>query len=357
MKICLFLPSQLKAYAAAQGVILYLKATEHIGYSLNSNSTTPTNLLSYGKGSALCIYFTTGTILYGFLVAYIMSNLKSTVEKLSKFILDQLKVWKVFCGVAVITMLIELGFEFAWCVVWSKYTDSSSKVFIWVTYFFIRFIPLMAYFIISLVLCYKHNYGFSGVLLTVFFMLAIMIYWFALPTFLFLLVYPINVVAVFAYMTAFMFTLIVSITIFWSGYKIKHLKRTKLLNCTYILYTFISVIYLFLVLVIVLFIIAIGKTSVITFSFYGVLSLLPSVAITAVSWMFKNKVFKEGDENNEPIKEKSEPGNENNEPGNEDNEPGTVSELHLLIDPKRNNTSGTYVHQRTHYQTMGEQST
>ena len=61
-------------------------------------------------------------------------------------------------------------------------------------------------------------------------------------------------------------------------------------------------------LVIVLFIIAIGKTSVITFSFYGVLSLLPSVAITAVSWMFKNKVFKEGDEDNEPSKEKSEPG-------------------------------------------------
>ena len=106
-------------------------------------------------------------------------------------------------------------------------------------------------------------------------------------------------------------------------------------------------IYLFLVLVIILYIVAIGKTSVITFSFYGVLSLLPSAAITAVSWMFKNKVFKEGDEDNEP-------GSENNEPVTE---PGASSEYHPLIDTQHTNVGGTDVQQRTQYQTMGEQST
>ena len=353
----MFSSSQLKAYAAAQGVILNFKTTEHIGYSLNSDSISGRNIWLYGYGYAFYVYFIIGSILYLCLVFVIMADSKNTVEKLSKITIDQIKVWKIFCCVAVITMLLELSFEFVWSVIWSVNIHTpNSIVVIWLTYLLTKFVPSML-LLLSLVCCYAFNFGFNATLLVVLLMLGIMAYWFALPTFLFLLVYPINVVAIFSYMAAFMFTLIVSITIFWSGYKIKHLKRTKLLNCTYILYTFISVIYLFLVLVIVLFIIAIGKTSVITFSFYGVLSLLPSVAITAVSWMFKNKVFKEGDENNEPIKEKSEPGNENNEPGNEDNEPGTVSELHLLIDPKRNNTSGTYVHQRTHYQTMGEQST
>ena len=69
-------------------------------------------------------------------------------------------------------------------------------------------------------------------------------------------------------------------------------------------------------------------------SFYGVLSLLPSAAITAVSWIFNNKVFKEGDEDNKPV----------NEPGN-NNEPGVSSEYHPLIDTQHTNVSGTNVQQ------------
>ena len=347
----MFSSLQLKAYAAAQGVILNFKTTEHIGYSLNSDSISGRNIWLYGYGYAFYAYFIIGPILYFCFVFVIMVDSKNTVEKLSKITIDQIKVWKIFCCVAVITMLLELSFEFVWSVVWSVNVHTpNSIVYIWVTYLLTKFVPSML-LLLSLVCCYAFNFGFNALLLVVLLMLGIMVYWFALPTFLFLLVYPINVVAIFSYMAAFMFTLIVSITIAWSGLeKLRRGDHTKCAKCGKgnVLFTAISMlIYLFLVLVIILYIVAIGKTSVITFSFYGVLSLLPSVAITAVSWMFKNKLFKEGDEDNEP-------GNENNEP---DTEPGASSEYHPLIDTQHTNVGGTDVQQRTQYQTMGEQST
>jgi len=50
--------------------------------------------------------------------------------------------------------------------------------------------------------------------------------------------------------------------------------------------------------------------------------------------MIKNKVFKEGDEDNKPV----------NEPGN-NNEPDARSEYHPLIDTQHTNVSGTNVQQ------------
>lgn len=45
-------------------------------------------------------------------------------------------------------------------------------------------------------------------------------------------------------------------------------------------YTFVSMSF-------ILYVLAIGKTSVITFGFYGFLSLLPSFAVAGLSWFFK----------------------------------------------------------------------
>ena len=343
----MFLSSQLKVYAAEQGVIPNFKNVEYIGYTLESSSTSATTII-HGYVYAFYVYFFIGFLLSFLSVFAIMTNLKSILEKLSRITIDQINVWKTICHVAVITMLMELILEFVWSVIWSTHTDPVSALFIWNVYLFLKLIPLAFLFILSLVLWCK--FGFSGMLLMVVLMLAVMAYYLALPTFLFLLVYPINVVAVFAYMAAFMFTLIVSIIAAWNGSGLVHTKHTCH-KCSLVLNIFISLIYLFVVLVIILYIIAIGKTSVITFSFYGVLSLLPSVAITAVSWMFKNKLFKKNDEDNEPGGED----NEDNVPGRGDDEPGTNSELQPLINTQRIDVSGTDVRQRTNYQTTGEQ--
>ena len=309
-------------------------------YTLENSSTSATNLyIARGYEIAFTTYFLIGTYLSFMFAIVIMYNLQSIVPKLSKITIHQINVWKTLCLVAVITMLIELIFEFVWSIIWSTHTDSVSAIAIW-SYLFLKFIPLAVLFILSLVCCCKS--GFNSMLVIVLLMLAVMAYWFALPTFLFLLVYPINVVAVFAYMAAFTFTLIVSITAACSGSG--HTKCSCSMrifhNCALVWNILVLLIYLFVVLVTILYVIAIGKTSVISFSFYGVLSLLPSVAITAVSWMLKNKLFKEDDKGNEP--------------GRQDNGPGTDSELQPL-NTQHTDISDTDVRQRTNYQTTGEQ--
>lgn len=58
-------------------------------------------------------------------------------------------------------------------------------------------------------------------------------------------------------------------------------------------------VYLFTVVFIILYIIAISQSSVLELSFYGVLSVLPTVAITAVTWVLKTKIFSDNNEDND----------------------------------------------------------
>jgi len=87
-----FSSPQLKAYAAAQGAILNIKTTEHIGYSLNSDSISGRNIWLYGYGYAFYFYNIIGPILYLCLVFVIMTNSNNFVKKLSKITIDQIKV-------------------------------------------------------------------------------------------------------------------------------------------------------------------------------------------------------------------------------------------------------------------------
>ena len=102
-------------------------------------------------------------------------------------------------------------------------------------------------------------------------------------------------------MAAFMFTLIV----FATAPDWKRSYNIRTINVFFLQHelSWPGLVYFFMVVITILYVIAIAESSVLELSFYGVLSLLPTVAITAVTWVLKNKVFSDDNEDNETDKQ------------------------------------------------------
>lgn len=143
----------------------------------------------------------------------------------------------------------------------------------------------------------------------------IYIYCYALPTFLLLLVYPTKIITVVAYLTTFIFvTSIVSsisihlIIVYAKDYlKIGHCTCT----CIMMIFNAISIlVHPFIVFVAViqfLYVLVLGQASAISAGPYTVLSLIPTAAISAASWLVRNKIFSSVDEK----EDKKEPNKKN----------------------------------------------
>ena len=153
------------------------------------------------------------------------------------------------------------------------------------------------------------------VLLIYIFLLHICLY--ALPTFLFLLVYPTKVVAVLAHTITFIFVVFITFSILIhvslqiyqrsaEGAQ-QHDRYDAALAVTYCIG---SIVVLFAVVSFFLYALVLGEASAIPTGAYTFLSLIPipTAAIPIVSWMFENRVF-----SNTKMKDKNESDKKNNE--------------------------------------------
>ena len=182
-------------------------------------------------------------------------------------------------------------------------------LFVWIS------IPFSAISIINLIISIrvclikkfkvKNTYFIKLIFISLIFIFLIHIYCYALPTFLFLLVYPTKVITILAYMITFvfvatvMFSISVHITIQRYRYHTidhgidhgLHQLRRSIFIFMMIIYCIVFLILLFAIVIILLYALVLGEASAISTGLYTVLSLIPTAVISVVSWMFKNKVF------------------------------------------------------------------
>ena len=144
----------------------------------------------------------------------------------------------------------------------------------------------------------------------------LLIYHYTLPTFLLMLVYPMKVIIIVAYLIAFVYIPIIvfpiSLLIFKHVVKTLKYKRICIRVCAHIyllyipLYVFIICLFL-IVLFLVVYVLLLNQSLSFTIGpVYTVLSLIPTAAISFVSWMLKTKVFqleeiKNAEDTNEQI--------------------------------------------------------
>lgn len=131
---------------------------------------------------------------------------------------------------------------------------------------------------------------------------AIIIYHYALPTFLLMFVYPTMTITVFAYFTTFTFVSIIfcsiCLSIIKKLYALEKHKRIAVRMSSIIVYIIVFLMYgVFIILPLLLLLqlvyaLALSQSSSITSSpVYTILSLVPSAVISFVTWMLKTKFF------------------------------------------------------------------
>lgn len=148
------------------------------------------------------------------------------------------------------------------------------------------------------------------------------IYCYALPTFLLLLVYPTKVIAVVAYLATFIFaaSIMFSISLRLIITFVFHFRTigrcTSIMMIINAIVVFLNPIFMFTIVIHFLYALVLGEASAISAGPYTVLSLIPTAAISAVSWLFKNKVF------SSTAEEEDEQPKDDNEDDTGDNENG-----------------------------------
>ena len=123
------------------------------------------------------------------------------------------------------------------------------------------------------------------------------IYYYGLPIFLLLLVYPTKVITVVAYLTTFVFVTIIISSISIHQIIVYVINYHKLDYCRCIIlivnaiFVLVYPVLVFVLVILFLYILVLGEASAISTGPYTVLSLIPTAAISAASWLVKNKVF------------------------------------------------------------------
>ena len=192
--------------------------------------------------------------------------------------------------------------EFLASMVYLKdfYIFTSFRMFVWLPTLFVFTFILYK---IGRVCCKKHKEksdyvkaiiaAFTLILL----LFLIHIYCYALPTFLLLLVYPTKVITVVAYLITFVFvaSMIFSVSmrlVIVSAINCRTLGRLRsfllILNGIVV---FVHPIIMFVVVIYFLYALVLGEASAISAGPYTVLSLIPTAAISAATWLVKNKVY------------------------------------------------------------------
>ena len=244
---------------------------------------------------------------YFFLVFWIMIFLKN--KKLLKSVSTTIKdhidfvISAVFVGyLFVISEFIAIAVYFG-----DDHYSLAFHLYLW-TSTLIGFLIILIWIIC--VCCYKkRNWEKADVLklLHAIFAIGIVlfllhIYYYSLPTFLLLLVYPTKVITVVAYLTTFVFvTIIISsisihqIIVYIISYHKFGLPKLDCCRCIILIVNTIFVlvypVFVFVLVIQFLYLLVLGEASAISAGPYTVLSLIPTAAISAAIWLVKNKVF------------------------------------------------------------------
>ena len=156
---------------------------------------------------------------------------------------------------------------------------------------------LFFYLIMALIICMlKCNCRVSAPLCVLLQMVLYLglIYFYALPTFLLLLVYPAKVIAIVAYLITYVFSgaMICSVLILLCKHKLRTTSLYSVSIATFFIFYFLFVFLFTLGMVFPLvYALVFGQLSAITAGPYTVLSLIPTAAISIASWILKTKIF------------------------------------------------------------------
>ena len=174
----------------------------------------------------------------------------------------------------------------------------------------------------------------------VFILFYLHVYCYALPTFLLLLVYPTNMIAVVAYLIAVVFVASAILSVCLRMCIIGFTNRSSNSRCGYLMtcitiimntgFFFAFPIFMTLLMFKLLYDIVLSEASPITAGPYTVLSLIPSVAISVATWMIKNKVFSDTT-NISPITSDGNRGGEGNQTRNLSSDDHVDGERLLLV--------------------------
>ena len=121
------------------------------------------------------------------------------------------------------------------------------------------------------------------------------IYCYALPTFLFLLLYPTKTITVVAYLITFVFAASVTFSIstrltIWRYHRVSRRKKIIVMFICGI-YLLVFPVIMFAIVINLLYPLVLGEASAISAGPYTVLSLIPTAVVSALTWLIKNKVF------------------------------------------------------------------
>ena len=295
---------QLRAYATHQGQTSNGISREEIAFVLNTNHI-------YQNLSSSYIVWVWGVNVLAIMITVLFSMYysKDFNNSVTKILDDQTEVVITVLVIGMLLMLAEIVATTVQLVDDSGTDYSQTTMIYYISYHIIililTIISLCVVFILSVIIMFRWKfkrsavifksrklliYIFSGLFLT-------HICYYALPTFLFLLVYPIQVIVVATYFISYIFsiTLFSAVSIDVSKKILRNKicghsrKPGKIILVTYVLLFFLYPVLDFAIMFLFLYLLMLSRASVITTTPNTFLSLLPTAAISAISWMLRKK--------------------------------------------------------------------
>lgn len=278
----------MKAYAKYQGIPKDYN-TDEAGFNLGKDKVTASSTkVLYYIG---LFYYGIGTVLTFIALLTFQSEILKELSKLENYSL-LLALMALFSVFVLLAEFIQV------CIVASYSGDVAGFLFIGKV-LWMMFTP-----VVFIVLCCRHKCEFFCIVfrLMIVFVFGQLIFSSLLPTFLLLLVYPIKVTSLVAYVVAFAYFVV---------YFMVALKNTSLHNKT--TQCHVTVIYIYLVcffliyfaafLLVLLFLLLMTTAAAFASGVYGVIPLFPPVLITAGIWILNRKVLNKKDDQDVQLKE------------------------------------------------------
>lgn len=270
---------QLKAYAKFQGIPTDYN-TDEAGFSLEKDKVTASStqvLIFIG-----IFYYGIGNILIAFALVTFRSEIMKELPRIKEYKL-------LLILIAVFDVCVVLS-EFVQFIIVVTYSGAVGAGFFMGKIFWMMITPIAFFFLCLWKKCIDFSLIFQ---LNVIFVFGQLMFSSLLPTFLLLLVYPIKVISLFAYIVTFIYSVVYFLVALKST-TLHESERNACVNMTIILV--ISLVYFAAFLFVLLFLLIMTKAAVFAPGVYGVIPLLPPVFITSGIWILKRKVFKRTDD-------------------------------------------------------------
>ena len=345
---------QLKLYAVQDGLITSERTKENIGYTLNDTRVLASGV-SEGTDAVVCfIYYLFIGILYSFglLAFYVYHRKDSKKHKLKQYVKHRKHLIKGIICVASLSIAAEFVTRFVRTIEWTAYARGGNAVsiflLIWLSQIIFGVFVITPNIITHSIGIYlakqdskkrsadndlrlanindrevgstrpspdEHNPNTSDsttsttssddqvseeqtyhsrytvhIILVVYLFFFYILYSF-FPAFILVFAYPTKVVAIVAFIIAFIFSLIVLIASSSYFYHRYSNGIIKFLVFHILPVIFIGAAYFYATLFVLLYVLIIGRASVITTGPLAAISLLPSLLLSGLAWIIKKVVF------------------------------------------------------------------